>query len=255
VNVERGSTLVHCSYHKCLTVYYGRVMRAVFNRCLWWSGGFRHYDSHLADFYEGFPSDRISSINNRILDFDRIRPFRITRFIRDPRDLLVSGYFYHRRGAEAWTRIGNPTDADWYRANGVVPEGMRGTGVSFADYLASLPPEEGLLAELEFRAAHFESMARWPDRHPDMLTLRYEDVVDRPVAAVGDLLRFQRLSTVERALGVLFARRHAWRPSRKDAHVRDPRPGQWRRYFTPRVRGVVDARYGALIRQLGYPID
>ena len=65
----RGRThLIHCSYHKCLTVYFGRVMRAVFNRCLPWSGGYRHFNSHLDDFYEGFEGLRLASINNRYLE-------------------------------------------------------------------------------------------------------------------------------------------------------------------------------------------
>jgi len=117
--------LVHCSYHKCLTVYYGRVMQSVFNRCLPWSAGYLHYNSHLDDFYEGFRSRRVASVNNRALDLNRLGRFRISRFIRDPRDLVVSGYFYHRRGAEPWVDIEAPTAADWYFANGLVPEAVR----------------------------------------------------------------------------------------------------------------------------------
>ena len=52
--------LIHCSYHKCLTVYFGRIMNSVFNQCLPWSRGYRHYNSHLANFYEGFESHRVA---------------------------------------------------------------------------------------------------------------------------------------------------------------------------------------------------
>ena len=123
-----GPQLIHCSYHKCLTVYFGRVMKAVFNRCLPWSGGFRHYNSHLRDFYTGFERDRVSSVNNRCLDLERLGDFRLSRFVRDPRDLVVSGYFYHRRGAEAWVNIEGPTERDWYFANAAVPVGLREHG-------------------------------------------------------------------------------------------------------------------------------
>jgi len=87
------SHLIHCSYHKCLTVYYGRIMKAVFNRCLSWSSGYRHFNSHLEDFYQAFSKHRIASVNNRALDLERLGQFRISRFVRDPRDLVVSGYF------------------------------------------------------------------------------------------------------------------------------------------------------------------
>lgn len=247
--------LIHCSYHKCLTVYFSRVMTAVFNRCLPWSAGYRHYNSHLDDFYNGFRTHRVASVNNRALDLERLGRFRISRFIRDPRDLVVSGYFYHKRGAEAWATIGSPTAADWYFANGRVPEALRATGLSFAAYLQTVPEEEGLMAELEFRAPHFESMAGWPKEHPDIVTHRYEDVVADGPSVFRELFDFYGLSPLERRLGFWFARRYSIRNRRIDAHVRDPAPGQWRKHFTPRVRRVFDAGYAGLIRELGYPAD
>ena len=250
-----GVHLIHCSYHKCLTVYYRRVMHALFNRCLPWSAGYRHYNSHLDDFYAGFRRQRVASVNNRALDLGRLDRFRISRFIRDPRDLVVSGYFYHRRAAEPWVTIEAPTADDWYFANGRVPEGLRDRGCSFAEYLRSIPEEEGLLAELEFRQHHLESMAAWPERHPDVITLRYEEIVGDEARAFGRLFAFYGLSRLERALGDWLAKRYSIRRMAADPHVRDPAFGQWRKHFTPRVRRAFDSRYAGLLRRLGYPPD
>lgn len=245
--------LIHCSYHKCLTVYYRRVMEALFNRCRPWNPGYRHYNSHLENFYENFTKNRVSSVNNRALDLERVGPCRISRFIRDPRDLIVSGYYYHRRGAEAWTRLEAPTPADWYFANGCVPEGLQAAGTSFADYLQSIPEEDGLLAEMEFRSFHLESMVEWPTDHPDITTYRYEDVLGNEAAIFRDLFRFYGLSPVERWLGVAFAKHYSLGKRSSDPHIRNPVSGQWRQHFTPRVKRVFDARYAGLIRELGYP--
>lgn len=247
--------LVHCSYHKCLTVYFSRIMRSVFNRCLAWSGGYRHYNSHLEDFYKGFREHRIASVNNRSLDLESLGEFRISRFVRDPRDLVVSGYFYHRRGAEDWVSIEAPTADDWYFANGVVPAAMRGEQISFAGYLQSIPEEEGLLAELEFRRHHFDSMARWPNRHPKIVTYRYEDIIGNETRVFQELFEFYGLSSIERQLGDWFARRYSIRKRSTDPHVRNPAPGQWRRHFTPRVKRAFDAEHGALMELYGYPKD
>lgn len=247
--------LIHCSYHKCLTVYFGRIMKTVFNRCLPWSSGYRHYNSHLEDFYQGFEKDRIASINNRALDLERLGRFRISRFVRDPRDLVVSGYFYHKRGAESWLTIRSPTAADWYFANGCVPEGLRGTGQSFSEYLRSIPEEEGLLAELEFRTRHLESMALWPAEHPDIVTYRYEDVVGNEAAVFRELADFYGLSALERRLSTWFASRYSIGRRGRDPHVRNPASGQWRQRFTPRVRREFDARYAGLVEKLGYPAE
>jgi hypothetical protein len=247
--------LIHCSYHKCLTVYFKRVMDAVFNRCLWWSGGYRHFNSHLEDFYDGFSRLRVASVNNRALDLERLGPFRISRFVRDPRDLVVSGYFYHRRGAERWVRIDNPGADDWYFANGAVPEAVRESRSSFAAYLQSVSKEKGLLAELEFRRHHFESMAMWPDEHPDIATFRYEEIVGSEARVFAELFEFYGLSPLERRLGAWFVNRYSLRKVGSDAHVRNPAAGQWREHFTPRLKQEFDARYASLVQKLGYPSD
>ena len=253
VSVRRH--LIHCSYHKCLTVYFKRIMDAVFNRILFWSDGYSHYNSHLEDFYRGFRGHRVASINNRALDLDRLGRFRVSRFVRDPRDLVVSGYFYHRRGAEDWVQIQSPTADDWYFANGVVPEGLRGRKLSFAEYLRSLPEEEGLLAELEFRRSHLESMASWPDHHPDISTWRYEDIVGNEARTFRELFAFYGLAPAERLLAAWFAKRYSMQRRSSDPHIRNPTSGQWRKHFTPRVTEVFDSKYGELMQQLGYPAD
>lgn len=256
---EQGNArlhLVHCSYHKCLTVYFGRVMKAVFSRCLPWSRGYHHFNSHLEDFYQSFHSYRVASVNNRALDLERLGPARISRFLRDPRDLVVSGYFYHKRGAEPWVNLESPSADDWYFANARVPDVLKGSGLSFSRYLQTVPEEEGLLAELELRGAHFESMAAWPQNHPDVLVLRYEEVTADGPAAFRKIFEHYRLGPVEGRLGNYFARRYSLgRRQASDPHVRNPASGQWRAHFTPRVRQVFDARYGSLVRQLGYPPD
>jgi hypothetical protein len=247
--------LIHCAYHKCLTVYFKRIMDVVFNRCLPLSAGYRHFNSHLEDFYNSFRDLRVASINNRALDLERLGRFRISRFIRDPRDLVVSGYFYHRRGAEPWVNIDAPSAEDWYFANGVVPEGLRHGNASFARHLQSLPEEEGLLAEIEFRRRHFESMAAWPASHPDIITFRYEDIIGNETPVFGEIFDFYGLSPVARTLGGFFARRYSIRRLSSDAHVRNPAAGQWRQHFTPRVRQAFDAEFASLVKQLGYPTD
>ncbi len=248
--------LIHCSFHKCLTVYFRRVMDAVFNRCLPLGGGYRHFNSDAEAFYEGFRAHRLSSVNNHVLALDRLGDVRLSRFIRDPRDLVVSGYVYHRRGAEPWCNLPAPTEADWAFANGRIPEGMRGSGESFAAHLQSLPLEDGLLAELEFRRPHFEAMAAWPASHPDILLIRYEDFPGREVAQFDRIFAHYGVSSPVRALGRFFAGRHSLeRRQARDPHIRNPASGQWREHFTPRVKQAFDAQWGGLVRQLGYAAD
>ncbi|MCG8469630.1 MAG: hypothetical protein MJB57_15730, partial [Gemmatimonadetes bacterium] len=105
--------LIHCSYHKCLTVYYHRVMDYLYNRILRFSHGYHHFNSRIDQFYAESPRYRVVSLNNQSLDLDRLGDCRVTRFIRDPRDLVVSGYLYHKRGAENWCNRDHVSGDDW----------------------------------------------------------------------------------------------------------------------------------------------
>lgn len=230
-------------------------MGGLLNRVVPWSGGYRHFNADLRAFEEHHANFRLASINNRSLNLERLGEFRLTRFIRDPRDLVVSGYFYHLSGKESWTNIVEPSKTDWYFANGVVPTGMHGQAVSFTEYLRSLPTEEGLLAELEFRANHFNSMMDWPERHPDILTFRYEDILRDEPGTMRQIFRFYGFNGLERTLGGWLARKHAIDRVGIDKHVRNPSSGQWREYFTFRVRRAFDRKYGSLLKHLGYAPD
>ena len=183
--------LNHCSYHKCMTLYYRRVMGGLYNRILRFSRGYRHFRSHLDDFYRESDRYRIASVNNHALDLDRLGDFRISRFIRDPRDLVVSGYFYHLRGAEPWCHIIGPKEEDWKDVNGNIPKGM-GKNHSFSTFLKSLTQEEGFIAEIGFRKHHFESMLQWPIGDSRIKTFRYEDLIGNEVDVFEEIFPFYR---------------------------------------------------------------
>ena len=244
--------LIHCSYHKCLTVYYGRVMAWLYNRILRFGPGYRHFDSRIDDFYRDSPSYRIASINNRAIDLGRMSDFRISRFVRDPRDLVVSGYFYHKRGAEKWCNFIGPTNDDWQALNGCVPEQMR-KDQSYSAFLQSLGQEDGLIAEIDFRRNHFDSMLQWPADHPNIKLLRYEDILGNEQDVFADILSFYGLSWPERKLGVMLAKRFSaqGRGSMKK-HIRNPKAGQWQEHFTPKVSNYFEQRYGELLERYGY---
>ncbi len=93
--------------------------------------------------------------------------------VRDPRDVLVSSYYAHR--------FSHPTDY-W-----------PGLAEHRAE-LQALPLEDGLLAEIQCRRLQFQQMDEWDYAAPEVLELRFEDLVEEPV---------QQLSRALRHLGLL----------------------------------------------------
>lgn len=248
--------LFHFSYHKCLTVYYGRVMRRAFTTVgrSGRSTSYRHLSGRKHDLARTIGAARPISVNNHYIEPELLGDnWRASRFIRDPRDLLVSGYHYHKRGAEAWCLVVDPTDEDWRNVNGRVPKGLT-PGMSFSSYLQSVDLETGLMAELDFRRAHFDSMLDWSDDDERVLLQRYEDVMQDEVTAFRRIFDHYGIRGPRRWVGLYSARKlSASARSSKTAHIRNPDSGQWRTTLPQSVVDEFTARHGAVLTKYGYP--
>ncbi|MEM9256515.1 MAG: sulfotransferase domain-containing protein [Pseudomonadota bacterium] len=249
-----GLRRVHCGQHKCLTMFSRAVLERVCTHQYGPLRGFRHFFGRLDEFYryaEGYP---VSSVSGHRIDLDRFEDVRVTRFVRDPRDLVVSGYFYHRRKAEGWCGYVNPTQEEWERVNGALPSALP-AGESLTSFLEQAPLEEGLRAEIDFRLHHFESLLAWPEADPRVLTLRYEDIVGNESNAFGQVLRHFEMPLSTRLLGRWQAfQSRASKSKRHNRHIRDPHAGQWRQHFTPQLAREFNARYADLLKLYGYPL-
>lgn len=245
---------VHCSYHKCLTVYFYRVLSGFFNNpLLKIPNGYQHFNSVLDDFYTNYRNFRVASVNNHSLNFDLLDDdIRITRFIRDPRDLVVSGYFYHKKGSEFWCNIQDPKESDWKVVNGCMPDGMR-RNHSFSSYLQGVNKEDGLIAEIDFRANHFESMRQWSLSDPRIKLFRYEDILGNERRVFATIFAHYGFSIPKRYLGIFFANLYSAKKQRGALdHIRNPRAGQWKEHFSDRVAEYFEQKYGDVLSLYGY---
>lgn len=243
--------LIHCSYHKCLTVFFKRVvvstLKLTFKK-------YHHFNSFEKEFYNNINKHYISSINNHYLNFEKISTkYKITRFIRDPRDLVVSGYFYHKRGAEKWCNIKNPKPIDWEVVNGNIPEELKKFDGSYSEYLNAVSLEEGLKAEIDFRKHHFESMLLWPQNAPNIKVYKYEDIIGNEGKIFNDIFKFYELNPILRQIAKYYANKYA-APKRisKESHIRNPSPKQWINIFSKKTNDYFNSNYLNLLKKENY---
>jgi len=215
---------------------------------------YRHYNSQLAEFLEAIEWRGAASINNHVLDFESLRPYRISRFVRDPRDMIISGYHYHKRGAENWCTLPNPTEEDWEVVNGTIPDGLK-EGESYSQMLQRLDFEDGLYAEMQFRSKHFRGMMDWPVDDPDILTFQYEELLGNEAKVYDAIFKHFGLNWLDRWIGRRTAIRHsAAKIKDKNAHIRDPKSGQWREQFSDVSIARFDEFFPGLVERLGYRV-
>ena len=212
-----------------------------------------HHESIEGVFYNRASRTYLNSTNSFAIDIDRLDDdFRATRFIRDPRDLVVSGYFYHKRAAEPWFRMKNPTAKYWSPINGNVPKNHP-TDLSFAEYLNTLDTETGLEAEIEFRQHHLQSFRDWPD--DDRIKIfKYEEIIGNELDTFKAICEHLQLSKAETFRVLRKAKKLAYKKTTNNKHIRNPKAGQWREHFTKQQNERFVEQYADILERHDYEL-
>jgi hypothetical protein len=272
------------SHHKCATGWAASILRE-----LCFHLGYRFRTAHGPQQYGEAGSLRawvqqegveFLAFTNAESDEAEALPAHLGfHVVRDPRDVLVSGYFSHKNS--------HPTD-NWPELE------------AHREALQSVSKEEGLLKEIEFSRPFFTAMREWDYDQDHVLELKMENLTQDPDTqfrrvlghlglyetgqAAGLLQRgrqygnrliyklhhevplpLPRQITKERAIhpDVLDAILEAHRfekltggrskgKSNPDSHLRKGQPGDWENHFTDRIHRAFETEYGDIVDTLGY---
>jgi hypothetical protein len=206
--------LVHGAHHKAGTVWFRRVLQAVATEY-----GLRFFGGSQDDLP---PQADLFFQDNSWIDADALQAFRGSHVIRDPRDLVVSGYHYHLWTGEAWAHEPWPSLG----------------GKTYQEHLRSLDEDGGLHAEIDRVAKMALDMVRWDYDDARFVNLRYEDVVADGSTAFTTIFQHYGFSdaavarSTEIALGFTLEKAAAIPKPEGKSHVRSGKPGEWRDRFT-----------------------
>lgn len=250
----RGQLIVHCCHHKVGTVWFRNMLDAVG----------REYGLAFATVHPGVgPGNaRIlldSHSRTDIASFDA--NLRGSHMIRDPRDVVVSGYHYHLWTTEEWankpvSRLGGDIAERW----SLLPVQSIGD-MSYREYLNSLPREEGMLVEIRRAATtSIRDMRAWNYRDPRFLEIRYEEIIRDEEATFRTLFRHYGFTeaAVERSVELAMRFSLSRRPKtvapvvQEKSHRRSGKPQQWASEFTDRHKDLFKQLLGQDLIALGY---
>ena len=182
--------------------------------------------------------------NHSKVDVDVLPPYVGSHIIRDPRDMIVSGYFYHLWTTEQWAHLPRPEHG----------------GRTYQEHLSSLDRHDGLLAEIQNTAPRVRRMLEWDYHNPRFLELKYEDVIENEEAAftaIFDKYGFDEKSierSVQIAAGFSFTRKtgRSIGAVQEGSHTRSGKSGQWVEYFEEEHKVAFVETLGDALIQLGY---
>jgi len=179
---------------------------------------------------------------------------RIVHLVRDPRDILISATQFHPVAPEqGHMALHEPR-----------PELQ---GLSYQQFVKALPDDDTRMAfEMEHRhAAVAEEMMAWELSRANTLELRYEDLIgDVSCSGFAAALDWAGIAGLDANTLLASYWKHAIfgglaRSPNVDPflrrHIRSAQPERWRREMPREIAQDYEARFGALLRVLGYAED
>jgi hypothetical protein len=181
------------------------------------------------------------------VDYSALGPYVASHMIRDPRDVIVSGYFYHLWCTEAWCTTAQ----------------ARFGGKSYQQILQELPQDEGILFELTHAGATIRPMCAWNYGNPSVIEVRYEELIADEDTGFARIFSHYGLVGCEYDLAISVARRCSFRAvsgralgqEDRRSHMRQGIPGDWHQHFSAEHKVRFKQLFPGALAKLGYEMD
>jgi transposase-like protein len=220
------------------------------------------------------PADDIVLLAHSLVGPDfAARSFRAIRAVRDPRDIWVSAYLYHRHCSEDWCTNTNFDPSapiiyprvdysfehyleSWKRAYLA-----RLGGRSYQCNLLDRDREAGLAFELAgYTGCTLDAMCGWRLAAPDLLPVQLEAVMRDFDGTLGAIFRHLGFSQDECEEAVALARPHdiarmSDAAIARHPHIHSRTLSKWRDFLSSGQLSAFEQRYGGLITDLGYRLS
>lgn len=198
---KRRELSVFFGHHKAATTWLNSIVSSVCRDM-----GLKHayvsnpkmFNFELQHFVQENKINFLSYTNADYKYVENLENFKGFHVIRDPRDVLVSGYFSHLH-SHAVTK-------DW-------PE-----LAEHREKLKKLSKDEGLLLEMQFSKRFLEEMYSWNYHQSNVLEIKMEDLVISPYKSIISIIEFLGIldeakidlrSYVNQSIKIIINRFHA----------------------------------------------
>lgn len=236
---SHNKKVIHSGHHKAGSYWIAKIFAEMCSKGLVDMAILEGGLIHMSDY----PKARVFYDNNSEILLD-VPECVGTHMIRDPRDVIVSGYFYHLWTKESWVHIQHP---EW--------------GMTYQEKMNLVSKDEGLMFEMKNMGASTTArMKKWNYSDPRILEVRYEDLIEDPDGVFSKMLRHWGVTdeNFEECLEITRAHHMTRETGRKigevqlGSHMRNGLPGQWKEHFTPDHKAYFKENFGDILIVLGY---
>ena len=234
--MEKPGVMFVATHHKAMTTYFHAVLRPL---CFALNIPFDRVNSELPDRR----AKLFLSMQGK-QDFKALGAYRGVHVMRDPRDMIVSGYHYHKWTHETWVHR------------------LDDQGESYQEKLNRLDMRDGLFLEIQhFIFFYRRTLEAWDMTNPCMLEVSYESLMgpernsiytkifthlgfeSAELELAVDLMRlFEAESRTGKKSGAVS----------KNSHLRSGKPRQWETDLMPEHLDYINQELGPILSKFGY---
>jgi hypothetical protein len=177
-------------------------------------------------------------------DFRSLGAYRGVHIMRDPRDMIVSGYHYHKWTHEEWVHL------------------LDDAGQSYQEKLNQADKRDGLFLEIRHFISYYrQTLEDWDISDPSMLEVSYESLMGpERRAKYSDI--FSHLGMEGSALDLAVDLMRLFEASSRSgkstnavsqkSHVRSGKAGQWETELEAVHLEYIDQELGGILKKFGY---
>jgi len=263
----KGPLFFFC-YHKCGTVLLSKTLRRICDRFGW----------RFVQTYgrcESLPSkyDVVLFSHSETTPEIMRKMYKGIHVIRDPRDVIVSGYLYHSRCNEPWcinTDLEPSGEVDFPKVPFIKSTATREeiesylkflSNKSYQENLKARDFDEGFIFEMEgYSGWTIKSMAEWDYTNADVLELKFEDMLANYDQTFSDIFDWLDLTQKQQTIALELASLEDYskmsnEQKKANPHISSTRISKWAGYFKDVHKEKFQELFGTVLVKLGYEKD
>lgn len=231
---DKNYKILFLGHHKCASTWMFQILAEIATQINVGISQGNENNSDLIHVYSNSSINSLSSYTN----------YKAIHLIRDPRDVVVSGYHSHK--TSHWLV------PDWKDLHDVRKK------------LNEIPLVEGIFIEIEFLRKTFNEMYTFTYNDPHILELKFEDI-ETPefYSKIYSFLNLESYNFSTEQFNTIVEKNsfHNLSGGRaighedRSSHYRKGLSGEWIQYFSPEIKEYFKSKFGALLVKLGYEED